>query len=126
MGDCVSGDRPLDHARCKHGIYDRFAFRHVKHCSRKAVTEGYCKQHHPDAVAARRKENQVRWNLQMRRRAFPSEKNKAIILAAEALLAQRDGCQSDDIIANIDPELRALRAALMMQFNPEQLEQTEL
>ena len=33
-------------------------------CSRKAKKDGYCKQHHPDAVKARRAEQERRWARQ--------------------------------------------------------------
>ena len=33
-------------------------------CSRRAVTDGYCKQHHPDAKARRRKKQDAKWRLE--------------------------------------------------------------
>lgn len=38
----------------------------VGQCSRPAVKDGYCKQHHPDAVAARRAEKRARRSAQKR------------------------------------------------------------
>lgn len=38
--------------------------RHRVRCSRKAVRDGYCKQHHPDAVAARRAASDARYKQQ--------------------------------------------------------------
>lgn len=38
--------------QCKEQVWGDFS---VRRCSRKAVKDGYCKQHHPDAVAARSK-----------------------------------------------------------------------
>lgn len=34
---------------------------HAGRCSRKAVRDGYCKQHHPDAVAERERQREERW-----------------------------------------------------------------
>ena len=34
----------------------------MKRCSRNAVKDGYCKQHHPDAVKARRDAQRKRWD----------------------------------------------------------------
>ena len=34
---------------------------HLSQCSRKAVKDGYCKQHHPDSVAKRKEENEALW-----------------------------------------------------------------
>ena len=38
--------------RCKYRMYRRWV---VDTCMKNAVRDGYCNQHHPDAVAARRK-----------------------------------------------------------------------
>ena len=40
-----------DWPRCKKWVHDEFA---SHQCSRRAWKDGYCKQHHPDTVAARR------------------------------------------------------------------------
>ena len=34
-------------------------------CSRKAVKDGFCKQHHPDTVEARRKKSQEDYEIKM-------------------------------------------------------------
>jgi hypothetical protein len=44
---------------CKEQIWGNY--RHVG-CSRKAVVDGYCKQHHPDNVNKRREESDRKWN----------------------------------------------------------------
>ena len=50
--------------RCKAQVSDSVGWHHFQ-CSRYAVKDGYCKQHHPDAVAARQAESdrraQERW-----------------------------------------------------------------
>jgi len=42
---------------CKELVFDSGGW-HKYQCSRKAVKDGYCKQHHPDAVAERRKKSE--------------------------------------------------------------------
>ena len=44
--------------KCKEKIFGDYRYRP---CSRKAVTDGFCKQHHPDTIAARNKKSQERW-----------------------------------------------------------------
>lgn len=50
---------------CQKRVYDERGF-HSSRCSRKAVRDGWCKQHHPDAVKARQekseKEYREKWN----------------------------------------------------------------
>ena len=43
---------------CKNMVWEGWTNRR---CSRKAVTDGYCKQHHPDTVNARRLKQEARW-----------------------------------------------------------------
>jgi hypothetical protein len=45
-------------------------------CSRNAKKDGYCKQHHPDSVKARRKEAEKRWRNRVEEIAY--RKNAAI------------------------------------------------
>lgn len=40
-------------SRCKEDVSDGGRWPHFHRCSRRAVKDGYCRQHHPDAVAAR-------------------------------------------------------------------------
>ena len=46
--------------RCKQTIY-KGTWARASQCSRKATKDGYCKQHHPDAVAKRNKEVEERY-----------------------------------------------------------------
>lgn len=46
--------------KCKERIYPERAWKSVQ-CSRKAVKDGYCRQHHPDAVKARLEKSNARW-----------------------------------------------------------------
>jgi hypothetical protein len=44
--------------QCKERVYGDWGRSHQ--CSRKAVKDGYCKQHHPDTVKARREKSEAR------------------------------------------------------------------
>ena len=44
--------------QCKEKIFHTWSSRN---CSRKAVTDGYCKQHHPDSVKAARLKSEEKW-----------------------------------------------------------------
>lgn len=44
--------------RCKETIWDNWTHRN---CSRNAVKDGYCKQHHPDNVKERERQTDERW-----------------------------------------------------------------
>ena len=46
---------------CKELVAERGAWGERYPCARKAVTDGYCKQHHPDSVKARDKATRDRW-----------------------------------------------------------------
>jgi hypothetical protein len=65
-------------------------------CSRWAVKDGYCKQHHPDAVAARReasrKRDEERWNNSPDVRLRRAEKQ---LVAADEIVRA---------VAKMDPE----------------------
>ncbi len=41
---------------------------HRGRCSRWAVLDGFCKQHHPDAVKTRREAQECKWKLEQERR----------------------------------------------------------
>ena len=49
--------------QCKKGIMRGF---HLGSCSRKAVQDGFCKQHHPDAVKKREEESRRRLEEQQK------------------------------------------------------------
>jgi hypothetical protein len=42
--------------RCKEDIWDRYTYKTYR-CARNAVKDGFCKQHHPDAVKARQEKS---------------------------------------------------------------------
>ena len=49
--------------KCKEIVYpsDRYGAFHPGQCSRRAVKDGYCKQHHPDSVAEHERKNTERF-----------------------------------------------------------------
>ena len=52
--------------KCKERVWGSGAFG-SRGCYRKAVKNGFCKQHHPDAVAKRRDERMARWKAENER-----------------------------------------------------------
>ena len=50
--------------RCKETVFRQGGSFRGGRCSRKAVKDGYCNQHHPDAVAKRRGERMARWKAE--------------------------------------------------------------
>ena len=47
---------------CKEQVVDGWT---IRKCARAAVSDGYCKQHHPDAVKKRREESDRRYQKQL-------------------------------------------------------------
>ena len=47
--------------RCKAHVYHPGRWTHST-CSRAAVVDGYCKQHHPETVARKNKERNDKWD----------------------------------------------------------------
>jgi len=51
--------------KCKERVFPSgMAFPRAHQCTRAASKDGYCKTHHPDAVAARKAKSEERWNKQ--------------------------------------------------------------
>ena len=50
--------------RCKETVFRQGGSFRGGRCSRKAVKDGYCKQHHPDTVAQRTAETKARWKAE--------------------------------------------------------------
>lgn len=50
--------------KCKETVFHQGGSYRGGRCSRKAVKDGYCKQHHPDAWAKRRDESMARWKAE--------------------------------------------------------------
>ncbi len=56
----------MDNKKCKKRVYQGW---HDYPCSRKAIKDGYCKQHHPDSVKARQEKSDKRYREEGYRRA---------------------------------------------------------
>lgn len=57
--------------RCIANVQSSGNYRHGPvRCKAAAVRDGYCKTHHPDAVKARRKKSQKRWDYESQIRRF--------------------------------------------------------
>lgn len=101
----------LNPARCKAMIADRQIWSLRYQCHRAPVRDGFCKQHHPDAEAARRAKSHARWEERyaedQRRRALAGFGAHASSLYA-ALKAIADGHNDPRTVAReaiegIDP-----------------------
>ena len=59
-------------AQCKASVRIRdLQFPRYKDCTRSAVQDGYCRQHHPDSVKKRQDESMRRWEARQEARARP-------------------------------------------------------
>lgn len=65
--------------RCAERVADGW---HFRHCSRKAIKDGYCKQHHPDSVKARQDKADARYEEQ-RANSIYTKYDKALKRIAE-------------------------------------------
>jgi hypothetical protein len=76
--------------QCVEQIFGTFRYRQ---CSRKAVKDGFCKQHHPDAVKARSDAGEARWKAQRHNSTFArlDRANKRI----DELEAYIEDCRCD-------------------------------
>jgi len=87
---------PVDPTRCKAGVYSNDRACIYSQCSRKAKEDGWCKQHHPDAVAKREAASDAKWQARFRKeelrsrrpRVFLRELKKAVALLDQ--LGERD------------------------------------
>jgi hypothetical protein len=48
--------------KCKKQVWGQSSYTHYR-CSRNAWKDGYCKQHHPDTVAERRKKSDAAYEI---------------------------------------------------------------
>lgn len=89
---------------CKERVWSGDAWSRSRACSRKAVKDGYCKQHHPDSVKARRKASDDKWDEQIRN-------------SPQARLR--------DALATIS-RLEARIDALMLEYCPDEMTQAQM
>lgn len=80
--------KPLDPSRCKAGVWDsQSSWPRYDQCQRKAGQDGWCKQHHPDAVAERAKASDAKYKASMRKAAMGFYGERMM----RALIKIRDG-----------------------------------
>lgn len=70
--------------RCQKKIYA--GFYHPSRCSRRAIKDGWCKQHHPETIAARHKARnekfERKWNARIQRQKAKDAENEYNRLAS--------------------------------------------
>ena len=71
--------------QCKQSVWRDWS---SSNCARKAVKDGYCKQHHPDAVKERQEKASARWNEKVNN--SDSAKLRRALAAIEQLTKERD------------------------------------
>ena len=73
--------------RCIEAVHGPGSWPHYAQCSRKAAMGEYCKQHHPDTLAARREERQAAWQAKWKAESGRpgDERPRSEIEALEAL-----------------------------------------
>ena len=77
--------------QCKMEVWRGF---HTYQCSRKAVKNGYCKQHHPDTVAARKAASMAKWqreNDEWRNQGRLENAAPALLDACKGVMDMLDG-----------------------------------
>ena len=47
--------------KCKESVYDARGY-YSRQCSRDAVKDGYCKQHHPDTIKKKEEARKAKWD----------------------------------------------------------------
>lgn len=60
----------FDPKRCKAGVWGNERWSRYSQCSRKAVEDGWCKQHHPEAEAKREEAAKAKYHASMRKSAM--------------------------------------------------------
>jgi hypothetical protein len=76
--------------QCKERVWRDWS---SSNCARKAVKDGYCKQHHPDAVKERQEKASARWNEKVNN--SDSAKLKRALDTIEQLTRERDELEQD-------------------------------
>ena len=98
--------------RCTETVFDSSGWGHSSRCSRAAkVTEdgkGYCKQHAPSSVKARREKQSAKWDHENEGRRLGRVVNRCGRVALSALTAWRKG---DGMQRDVDDAADALIAA---------------
>uniref|UniRef100_A0A6M3KW86 Uncharacterized protein n=1 Tax=viral metagenome TaxID=1070528 RepID=A0A6M3KW86_9ZZZZ len=82
-----------DPSKCRKSVYGAGSWPSIHQCTRKPWKDGYCKQHHPDTVAARRAESEARYIAKLERSpsAMLAKANKRIAELEMELAILRGG-----------------------------------
>ena len=80
-------DPRIDLKRCTASVHDQSGWR-PHQCNRKPWRDGWCKQHHPESVQARREASEARYRAEQARRAA-SHRRQFHPLQRELLAALR-------------------------------------
>jgi hypothetical protein len=88
--------------RCKEQVQSQSGFGRFRNCSRAAIKDGYCLQHHPESVNARRQKQQEKWEEQHKRREAPFTMIKRLCAMNDELRgALADIAYSEDMTLKI-------------------------
>jgi hypothetical protein len=91
----------MEDNRCKTKVWPQGEF-HSHRCNFKAVKDGYCKKHHPDAVEARRKASEERWRIKWDNNPIVVAHKKIVVLESKIAELER-------IITALEAENRELK-----------------
>lgn len=79
-------DKPCDPVRCKEYVARYFGgWPEFNQCSRRATRDGYCGQHHPDAVKARVEASSKRFQAKFQQRLDDEQRDSRALAAADRL-----------------------------------------
>ncbi len=81
--------------RCKEQIYGKFGGFGSERCSRNAVNDGFCKQHHPDTIKARDEKSMDKYRLKLAKDPImlAYKKVEELTQQRDALLTQLKTCE---------------------------------
>ena len=106
-----------DETQCKADVHNDFGVSFHR-CLRKAVKGGFCKQHHPDAIAKRDAERAAKWDAEnrayramARRQERISALKDAVIEAADSFREWQGGCEEYIFKIELLAAVDALREA---------------
>lgn len=96
--------------KCKERVFD--GLWHMKQCARNEWKDGYCKQHHPDTVAERKRIAGERWTAKFQNSEYMQLRrtNEKLVKACEALrrYGQHDHnfdyCETSPHCASLDSQ----------------------
>lgn len=100
-----------DALQCKESVHDDYGVGFHR-CERRAVRDGFCKQHHPDAVKARRAKSDAKWQAEHDVMMAKHEQRQADARDAKRYRALRAGGHIININGKLVVDANDLDAAL--------------